>query len=47
MEAPVTRSDYLDLFGVCCMALFAYAVWPAAALLVVGAAALGMSWARS
>ncbi|MGH8430473.1 MAG: hypothetical protein ACREUF_08730 [Solimonas sp.] len=42
----MSRSDVLDLLGVCCLAVFAYAIWPAAALLVFGAAALLMSWAR-
>ena len=43
----MTRSDWLDLLGVCCLALFAFAIWPAASLLVVGAAALAMGWAKS
>lgn len=36
-------TTYLDLLGVCCLALFAFAVWPAAALLVFGVAALLIS----
>lgn len=40
-------SDFLDILGVCCIAGFAYAVWAPACLLVVGAAALLMSWRRS
>ena len=43
----MTRSDWLDLLGVCCLALFAFAVWPPACLLVVGGAALAMGWAKS
>lgn len=39
-------SDALDLLGVACLALFAFAVWPPACLLVVGVAALLMSWRR-
>lgn len=42
----MSRSDVLDLLGVCCLAVFAYAVWPAAALLVFGVAALAMAWVR-
>jgi hypothetical protein len=38
-------TTYLDLLGVACLALFAFAIWPPACLLVVGAAALLMSWA--
>lgn len=33
----------LDLFAVACLAVFAFYVWPPAALLVVGAAALIVS----
>lgn len=40
-------TTYLDLFGVCCLALFAFAVWPPACLLIVGVAALLMSWVAS
>lgn len=36
-------TTYLDLLGVCCLALFAFAIWPAASLLVVGTAALLIS----
>lgn len=43
----VAKTDVLDLLGVCCVALFAYAIWPAACLLVMGAAALLMSWRAS
>ncbi|NYD43941.1 hypothetical protein [Nocardioides panaciterrulae] len=34
----------LDLLGVACLAGFAWFVWPPAALLVVGAVALLVSW---
>lgn len=40
----MTKTDFLDLLGVACLALFAYAVWPPACVLVVGVAALAMSW---
>lgn len=40
-------TDLLDLLGVSCLALFAFAVWPPACLLVVGVAAVLMSWRRS
>lgn len=43
----MAKTDVLDLLGVCCVALFAYAIWPAACLLVMGAAALLMSWRAS
>lgn len=43
----MSLSDWLDLLGVGCLALFAYAIWPPACLFVVGAAALAMGWARS
>jgi hypothetical protein len=43
----VSFTDVLDLLGVACVALFAFAVWPPAALLVVGVAALLISWRRS
>lgn len=38
-------STYLDLLAVACLALFAAAIWPPAALLVIGVAALLISWA--
>jgi hypothetical protein len=38
------RSTVLDLVGVLCLALFAYAIWPPACLLPVGVAALVMAW---
>jgi hypothetical protein len=38
---------YLDILGVVCLAVFAFAVWPPAALLVVGVAALLVSWRAS
>lgn len=37
----------LDLLGVACLAVFAFAVWPPACLLVIGVAALLMSWRAS
>ena len=37
-------TTYLDLLGVCCLALFAFSVWPPACLLVMGVAALVMSY---
>lgn len=40
-------TTYLDLLGVCCLALFAFAIWPPACLLVMGAAALLFSWRAS
>ena len=39
----MSKTDALDLLGVCCLALFAFAVWPPACLFVMGAAALLMS----
>lgn len=40
-------STYLDLAGVFLIALFAFAVWPPLCLLVMGVAALLISWRRS
>lgn len=40
-------TTYLDLLGVACVAFFAFAVWPPACLLVVGVAALLISWRAS
>jgi hypothetical protein len=40
-------TTYLDLLGVACLALFAFAIWPPACLLVMGVAALLMSWMAS
>ena len=37
-------TTYLDLLGVMCLALFAFSVWPPACLLVIGVAALLISW---
>lgn len=37
----------LDLLGVACIAAFAFFLWPPACLLVLGAAALLMSWRAS
>lgn len=39
----MSKTDILDLAGVACLALFAYAIWPAACLFVMGAAALLIS----
>jgi hypothetical protein len=38
------KTTYLDLVGVTCLCLFAYAIWPPALLLAAGAAALVASW---
>jgi hypothetical protein len=40
-------TTYLDILGVCCLSLFAFAVYPPACLLVIGAAALLMSWVNA
>ena len=40
-------SDLLDVLGVSCLAVFAFAVWPPACLLVVGVAALVAAWMRA
>lgn len=40
-------TTYLDLLGVMCLALFAFSVWPPACLLVMGVAALLISWGAS
>ncbi len=37
----------LDILGVACVAAFAFFVWPPACLLVIGTAALLMSWRAS
>ena len=37
----------LDLLGASCLAVFAFFVWPPACLLVVGVAALLISWRSS
>ena len=37
----------LDLLGVACVAAFAFFLWPPACLLVLGVAALLMSWRAS
>ena len=37
----------LDLLGASCLAVFAFFVWPPACLLVVGVAALLVSWRSS
>lgn len=40
-------TTYLDILGVFLLALFAFSVWPPACLLVVGVAALLISWKLS
>lgn len=40
----MSKTDALDLLGVCCIALFAFSIWPPACLLVFGVVALLMSW---
>ena len=40
-------ATYLDILGVVSLAAFAFAVWPPACLLVVGVAALLISWGAS
>jgi hypothetical protein len=37
-------TTYLDILGVFCLALFAFSIWPPACLLVMGVAALAISW---
>ena len=37
----------LDLLGIACLAAFAFLVWPPAGLLVLGLAALIVSWRAS
>lgn len=41
------KTTYLDLVGVTCLCLFAYAIWPPAVLLAAGIAAIVLSWALS
>jgi hypothetical protein len=43
----VSRTTLLDLLGIGCLALFAFAIWPPACLLALGVAALLMSWRES
>lgn len=38
------KTTILDITGVACLALFAYSLWAPACLLVVGVAALLVSW---
>jgi hypothetical protein len=40
-------TSLVELFGIGCLATFAYFVWPPAALLVIGLAALVLAWAAS
>ena len=44
MKVGAVLTTVLDLFGVVCLAAFAWFVWPPAALLVVAVAALFASW---
>ncbi len=37
-------TTFLELFGVACLAVFAFCLWPPACLLVVGVAAILVSW---
>lgn len=41
------RTTVLELFGVGCLCLFASAIWPPLPLLVLGVAALTISWRAS
>lgn len=43
----MSKTDVLDLLGVCLLATFAFVVWPPLPLLVVGLAALYASWRAS
>jgi hypothetical protein len=45
MRRPAVTT-YLDLLGVCCLVLFAFAAWPPACLLVVGVTVLLISRRR-
>lgn len=40
-------TTFLDLLGIACLASFAFFVWPPACLIVIGVAALAMSWKAS
>ena len=42
--ADVSKSDALDIAGMCLLGLFAFAVWPPLILLVFGIGALAASW---
>lgn len=44
MKAGAVVTTVLDLIGVVCLAVFAWFVWPPAALLPVAAGALFASW---
>lgn len=37
-------TTYLDILGVFCLSVFAFSIWPPACLLVMGVAALAMSY---
>lgn len=39
------KTTILELVGIACLSLFAYAIWPPAALLPIAVAALVSSWA--
>jgi len=43
----MSKTDALDLLGVSCLALLAFAIWPPASLGVLGATALLASWRAS
>lgn len=40
----MSKSDALDIAGMCLLALFGYAIWPPVCLAVFGVGALLMSW---
>lgn len=40
------KTTILEVLGLFCLAMFAFAVWPPACLLVMGTAALLISWAE-
>lgn len=45
MRRPlVKKTTALDLLGTVCLAIFAFAIWPPACLLVIGVSALAQSW---
>lgn len=37
-------TTFLELFGIACLAVFAYHLWPHAAYLVVGVASILLAW---
>lgn len=40
----MSKTDVLDLAGLCLLTVFAFAVWPPAALAVFGVGCLAASW---